>query len=296
MAKLNKTQVRGTSFILISALFFGTYGIWSRLMVGSFGAFSQAWTRGLVLLIVILILNFFFKFFKPIAKKDYVWFIVIGMMGLNQAPYYFGFKYLNIGTATMIFYSALLMGGYILGKFIFGEKITKIKYLSLGLAILGIAIIYRFVINPSQFLAAGLTIVAGLMGAVGAILPKKLSQNYSELQIMTSYFIPMFLGNFIFALFINDPLPSLDFSIGWIAQFAYILTLLFANLAVIEGFKHLDPSIGSLIGLAEILFGILFGVIFFGEVITFGMIIGGLLIIISAVLPNIKINNFLKIK
>ena len=283
-------KVKGSGFILVSAFFYATYGIWSHLMADSFGIFSQAWTRGLVLLVVTLVLNLFFKFLKPVAKKDYIWFVVIGLMGLNQAPYFYGFKYLDIGTATLLFYSALLVGGYLIGKFSFGEKMTRIKLLSLGLAILGIAIIYRLVINPSQFLAAGMTIIAGLMGAGGVTFTKKLSQNYPEIQIMTSYFISITVVNLILSLLLKDTLPVLGFNVGCMSQIGYIFAFLIANLAVIEGFKHLDPSVGSLIGLVEILFGILFGVIFFGETIGLGTVIGGVLIIVSAMLPNLRLN------
>jgi len=72
-----------------------------------------------------------------------------------------------------------------------------------------------------------------------------------------------------------------------LAQIGYSAALLFANLAVIEGFKHIEASIGSLIGLAEILFRISFGIIFFAESLTIGTIIGGGLIILSAALPNL---------
>jgi drug/metabolite transporter (DMT)-like permease len=295
MSKSSQNQTKGSFFILISALFFSTYGVWSHLMSKSFGVFSQAWTRGLILLLGTIILNFFFRFFKPIAKKDFIWFLIIGLLGgLNQAPYFFGFKYLNIGTATLLFYSALLIGGYLIGKFAFNEKITKIKFLSLGIAILGMLTIYRLVINPSQFLAASLTIIAGLMGAGGVTLSKKLSKNYPEIQIMTSYFITMIIINFILASLINDSIPPLNLNTGWIAQFGYISVYLIANLSVIQGFKYLDASIGSLIGLAEIIFGILFGILFFGETLNLGIIIGSFLIILSAILPNIKLPKFLQ--
>jgi len=286
---MKDNKIKGTNLVLLSALFFGSYGIWSRLMMDSFGIFSQAWTRGLLLLVVTLIANFFFKFLKPVLKKDWIWFLIIGLCGgLNQAPYFFGFKYLNVGTATLLFYCALVVGGYLIGKFAFGEKITKVKYLSLFLAIFGMLIIYKLVLDPSQFLAAGLTIMAGLMGAGGVVFSKKLSGNYEEIQIMMSYFITMPIVNIILAMLMGEHLPSLTNNV-WLYQLGYTAALLIANLSVIEGFKYLDASVGSLIGLVEILFGIIFGVVFFGEIIGLGTIIGAVLIIISAVLPNIKL-------
>jgi drug/metabolite transporter (DMT)-like permease len=284
-------QTKGITFILISALSFGTYGIWSRLMADSFGEFSQAWTRGLFLLSLILILNLKFKFFKPIKRQDFKWFAFIALAGLNQAPYFFGFRYLDIGTATLLFYAALVVGGYLIGKLVFAERFTSVKIISLVLAFLGMLSIYQLTLTPAQFLPATLTIMAGLMGAIGAVLPKKLSGDYPELQIMSSYFIVMVLGNGLISLIIKDPLPGLALHSlgegGWLAWLAYAFALLIANFTVIEGFKYLEASIGSLIGLAEIIFGILFGVLFFAEIIGLGTLIGATLIILSAALPNI---------
>jgi len=281
-------QIKGIVFILVSAFFYGTYGIWSRLMAVSFGEFTQVWTRGLLLLIVILILNLKFKIFKKIERTNLPWFIIIALSGgLNQAPYFFGFKHLTIGTATMLFYAALVIGGYLIGKLAFNEKITITKYISLFLAIAGMLVIYRLILTSDQILPASLTIIAGLMGACAAVLPKKLSNQYSELHIMSGYFIVMVVANSILGFIFHEKLPAFNQSTVWLAQIGYSAALLFANLAVIEGFKHIEASIGSLIGLAEILFGISFGIIFFAESLTIGTIIGGGLIILSAALPNL---------
>jgi drug/metabolite transporter (DMT)-like permease len=64
--------------------------------------------------------------------------------------------------------------------------------------------------------------------------------------------------------------------------------MLIANLAVIKGFKHLEASTGSIIGTTEIIFGILFGVLLFHEVITMSMMIGTGLILLAACTPNFK--------
>ena len=161
MENIRNQQVKGAGFILTSAVFYASYGVWSRLMADYFGEFSQAWTRGLVLLVGTLILNAIFNFFKPIKKKDWIWFGVIALMGLNQAPYFYGFKYLNVGTATLLFYAALVIGGYVIGRLSFGEKITKIKWLSLILALVGMVVIYQLVLRPDQLVAVALTVLAG---------------------------------------------------------------------------------------------------------------------------------------
>lgn len=282
----NKTV--GTSYILISALFYGSYGVWSRLMVGSFGEFSQAWSRGLILLIVVLLLNWKMKFIKRIERSDWKWFLTIALAGgLNQAPYYMGFEHLTIGTATLLFYAALVVGGYILGKVFFAEKLTIDKISSLVIAIVGMVVIYGISLSPSQLVPASMTVLAGLMGASTVILPKKLVGNYHELQIMVGYFLMQVLFNYPMAQLMGDQLPTLELNAAWGGQLGYALAMMLANLAAIKGFSYLEPSIGSLLGLAEILFGIVLGVVLFGESLSSGVIVGGLLITLAAALPNL---------
>lgn len=283
---MNKSK--GILYILTSAFFFATYGIWSRLMSGAFGEFSQAWSRGLLLLIFVLLVNAKTKIFKPMAKKDIKWFALIALVGLNQAPYYFGFEHLSIGTATMLFYAALVVGGYLIGKLFFQEKFTHVKIISLLLAFAGMATIYRFSLTSEQILPASLTIIAGLMGAVSVVMPKKLTENYPEMQIMSSYFLVMFVANGVLSLLLNQSLPPFSQTTAWMAWLTYAIALMIANLSAIKGFTYLEASIGSLVGLAEIIFGIIFGIILFGEALTPGIIIGGILILTSAALPNLK--------
>jgi len=282
------TQTKGASLIVTSAFFYATYGIWSRLMSANFGEFSQAWTRALILLIFIILLNLKFKFIKPLSRADLPWLTIIALAGgLNQAPYFYGFKYLPIGTATLLFYGSLVTGGYLLGKIAFKENINLIKLISLLSAFIGMFAIYQFQLQPSQYLPALLTIIAGFMGSVTVILPKKLVGGYHEFQIMIGYFSVGIIANSILGLIFHDPIPAINLSSPWLAQFGYATSMILANWAAIIGYRHFDASIGSLLGLAEIIFGLLFGLIFFHEVLTVTTLIGTFFILFSAILPQL---------
>ena len=63
----NKQFIKGTSFISLSALFFASYGIWSKFMSHSFGEFNQAWTRALIVLCLLIPFGLLTKKFKKIA-------------------------------------------------------------------------------------------------------------------------------------------------------------------------------------------------------------------------------------
>ncbi len=280
-----KKELQGIVLVLTSAMFYGSYGVWSRLMTGSFGEFSQAWTRGIFLLMLILIANKVRPFTKSIAKSDWKWFAVIALAGgINQAPYFLGFEHLPIGTATLLFYAALVVGGYLLGKVFFQEKMGWIKLVSLALAMLGMGTLYKLSLTPSQMFPASMTVLSGLLGAATVILPKKLTNNYAEPQIMMGYFAMQVLFNYPLSIALGNPTPSLSNTVWW-PQLGYAISMLLANLAAIAGYSRLEPSIGSLVGMAEIIFGFVFGLIFFGEGITTNMLVGSGLIVIAAILP-----------
>jgi drug/metabolite transporter (DMT)-like permease len=293
---LKNTSSKGAIFILLSAFFYGSYGIWSKLMAHSFDEFSQAWTRALLLLIILIPFGLITKKFKKIAKKDLIWFVVISLAGgLNQAPYFFGFKTLGIGTTILLFYTSLALGTYIIGKFFFNEKINLIKLISLILAIIGMSFIYSFTLLPGQAFGAFLTMLAGFMGSAIAVFSKKISTNYSETQILTSIFTAVFIVNLIISKFLPSSLPELTLNTAWLAQFGYTASALVANVLVIAGFKYIkEPSVGGLIGLVEIIFGVLFGIIFFQEALTASFLIGSGIILVAMALPDLS--SFLKKK
>jgi drug/metabolite transporter (DMT)-like permease len=282
-------KLRGSILIGISAFFYASYGIWSRLMMGSFGEFNQAWIRGLLLLLILVPFGLWKKKIKKIERQDLRWFIVIALSGgLNQAPYFYGFEHLPVGTATLLFYTMLIIGAYLIGKFFFGEKINFVKYLSLFLAIIGLSVIYSFSISSNQLLPAIATILAGLMGASVVVFSKKLSSNYSETQILSSVFGVMFVSNLIISLGLKEGLPDLSSLTPVLGQLGYTGAMLLANSAVVAGFKHLEPSIGALIGLLEVIFAIGFGLLFFGEILSIGIVMGTILVIFAIALPDLK--------
>lgn len=186
--KETEQKLKGPLFIIFSSLFFSSYGIWSKLMSGFFGEFSQAWIRGLIITFILLVLGIVGKKFKKITKEDWPWFVVTALAGgLNQAPYYYAFEKLELGTATMLFYASLTIGGFFFGKIFFKEKMTSSKIIALILAISGMGLIYGIKISGG-FLPLLMAIVAGGMGSAEVVFSKKISHKYSTLQVIVLTF------------------------------------------------------------------------------------------------------------
>ena len=63
---------------------------------------------------------------------------------------------------------------------------------------------------------------------------------------------------------------------------------LVAGLLVFEGFKRVDASVVSIMGLSEVVWAVVFGAVLFGESVGISVIVGGILIIIAGLLPDVK--------
>jgi drug/metabolite transporter (DMT)-like permease len=276
--KIRSKGVKGPLLIIISAFFYASYGIWSKMMAEAFGEFNQAWFRGMILLAILIPFGIAAKKFKKIEREDWKWFIVTALAGgLNQAPYFFGYKYLPIGTATITFYTMLTIGIYLIGKFFFAERLTAVKWISLVSAILGMGFLYTFSLNKSDFLPFLLMGLAGFIGAAAIAFSKKISSKYGETQILTSYLISVVLINGIISIALRETVqPNVN---AWLGGIGYVIAYLIANATAVAGFKYIQPSVGGLIGLVEIVFGIIFGVLFFQEVLTVQIVIGSCIII-----------------
>jgi len=72
LPKLSNKTISGIFWITLSALFFGSYGIWSKLMAGSFGDFSQGWIRGLLIVLILVPIGIYKKSFKRVDRNDII--------------------------------------------------------------------------------------------------------------------------------------------------------------------------------------------------------------------------------
>lgn len=282
-----KQSLKGSLLVGISAFFFGSYGLWSRLMIGSFDGYSQAYVRGIILLLMLIPFGLYTKGFKKINPKDLIWFGIFSICaGFNQSPYFYGFTHLSIGTATLLFYLMFTISAYILGPIFFKEKLTKVKYGSLALAMLGLFIIYKFALLPDQIMPALATLLAGFMGGSEVVLSKKISSRYSQTQLLVSCFGVMAAGNAFLSFVFGGSIPTITNWIAWGGEIGYVFAMLLAMVTVLIGFKYLEPSVGGLIGLLEVIFAAIFGILFFGEHLTFQLVIGGICIIAAAGLSD----------
>lgn len=276
----------GILFIIISAFMFGSYGVWSRLIGDSFGTFYQGWSRGLIIAIILLPILLWKKQIVSIPRKDWGWLAVFLIFtSLTQAPLFYAFNHMDIGSATLLFFVSMLLTMYLFGIFFLGEKITKLKIISFVLAAVGMYIVFSFSLIVFSVLAALMAILNGVASGGEVSSSKKLSGEYSPLYLSWLSWIVIFITNAPISILLKETQHLPSFEIVWLYQLGYIVASILGFWLVIKGLKYVEAGTGGLVGLLEIIVSISLGIIIFNEEPTLKIFIGAILIIVAAALP-----------
>jgi drug/metabolite transporter (DMT)-like permease len=280
-------QKKGIAMIIIAALMFGSYGIWSRLMGDSFGTFFQGWTRAFIISIILLPILLWNKQIVPIARKDWGWMAVFLIFtSCTQAPLYYSFNHMDVGSATLLFFVSMLLTMYLFGIFFLGEKITLIKAISFVLAGIGMSIVFSFSLIVFTVLAVGAALLNGIASGGEIASSKKLTGDYSPLYVAWLSWVIIFITNTPISLLLGEVQHVPTLNAAWLYQMGFVIVSIFGFWLMIKGVQYTEASIGGLIGLLEIVFSIALGVIIFNEQLTFQVVLGATFIILAAALPH----------
>lgn len=161
------------------------------------------------------------------------------------------------------------------------EQITKKQIFLLFIAFLGIVTIYSdqdlsFADEDFMGMTAGLG--AALLYSFSYIIYKTEIQNYTRNEVI---FYQNLVGGFVFLPFfiLNRPFPGIvDWGYG--TTYALVMGVLIFNF-FFYGLKYLNASKASVIGYFEIVTAVLTGVLIMHEELSYNMLLGGAMILIS---------------
>ena len=88
--------------------------------------------------------------------------------------------------------------------------------------------------------------------------------------------------------FVHEKVPSLASGKEWIYLLFFAMASIVASWCLIRGLKLIDAGAAGILGLSEIVFGVLFGVLFFSEHINRIELLGIIIIISAAAIPYIN--------
>ncbi|MBP7967769.1 DMT family transporter [Candidatus Woesebacteria bacterium] len=280
-------NVRGSIYITISALMFALYGVFLR-QLEQYDVFYQTYVKSFLIIFILLAIGIYQKSYRKIDKKDYKAYAVVLLFTIfSVAPITYAYRYLELGTASFLFYASLTIFSYIFGALFFSEKFDTIKIISLILSILGMLLVFAVKLPQGFLLPIAMCVLNGLAASGEVVFSKLLSNKYSSNQITVLIFVSIAISHLVLSVFLgeNQDIGIMTRDLHWTLLFC--VASIVGMFTVIEGFKILEPSIGAIIGLSEIVFSVLLGVLFYADKISGQILAGGILIILAAALPNL---------
>ena len=285
--KTNTKAPLGANLIVISSFFYASYGIWTVLMGDFFDGFTASALRGILVLVMLIPIAIVLRKLEPLRLRKN-WPYILGMFISSLfiwGPLYYAILGSGVGISLAINYASIVIGMFFFGWLFGREKLTKVKIISAALGIAGIGLIFIPSISGFGWLALGAAFVSGVFSAANTVLAKKV--RYSSAQSTIVMWAVGIVANLIMALIFSKSFPSIGLHIEWLYLILFALASLIASWSFIRGLKLIDAGTAGILGLLEIVFGVLFGVILFYERPTLITIIGMVVIIFAAALPYI---------
>lgn len=278
----------GASLIVMSSVFFASYGIWTQLIGNFLGGYTASAIRSAIVLLLLVPIAIFYKKLEPIKWKQN-WPYLLGMFFASLfvwGPLYFAVLNGGIGISLTINYACIVIGVFIFGWIFLGERFTKDKLVAAVLGIVGLIFIYAQSVTGIAGVALMAASVSGLAIAANTVLAKKLS--YKSTQSTIALWVTGVVANIVMMALLQESMPALGWRVEWLYLVAFAAASVIASWAFMHGLKLIDAGIAGILGLLEIVFSVAFGIIFFHERPGYMVFIGAIIIIVAASIPYIK--------
>ena len=193
-----------------------------------------------------------------------------------------GFQLAPISTVILVAYTWPIFAT-IFSRIILKEKLVARNIYLLLMAFVGIIFIFfnqTISFENLEFLGLFFMLLVAILHAIVIVIFKKESDKNSK---YTTIFYQNFIGFLIFLpfLFINKPMPTLvQTGIG--ITYGAVIGLL-GFLFFFSALKKINASTASHLAYFEVVGAVLFGILLFHETLTWNVVVGGLLIIVSIV-------------
>lgn len=288
VAKRKLAAPLGASLVVLSSLFYASYGIWTMLMGTFFGGNTASVLRSILVLLMLLPLAIAYRQLRRIEWR-HNWRYLVGLVlsaALIWGPLYYAILNAGVGISLAINYACIVIGMFFFGWLLVGERFTKDKGLAAGLGLVGLALVFAPSVSGLGWLALGGAAISGLSGAVHYVIAKKLP--YNATQSTLCIWAASTIAGIPMAFLFRESFPAIGWHAEWLYLVIFAVASILASWTLIRGIKLIDAGAAGILGLLEIVFGVLFGVLFFHERPGLVVLLGVMVIIAAAAIPYIK--------
>lgn len=277
-----------------SAVGFGSFGIWIRTLNQEMSIYQQIVLRNgfafIVAIIIVLLSKQLINIKWDKVKKFNLLFYTL-LIPLSVIAYNVSIINTKIALATFAFYMGSILTGWIAGLLFYKEKLNLERWLSLIMALIGL-FLFAYPFSKSSI---SLGFVAGVIGGVldgsANYFRKELAGKINKLVLVL---LTTLGGVIVSGLMIGYFHQSANYlatmsPTAWIVGGFFGSLLVILNYLLLVGFQNFDLSLGSIVLSLELLFALIFGIVFFKEYPSGREMLGGLFILMANIIPNIKL-------
>lgn len=250
-----------------------------------FGGYTASALRSVLVLLMLAPVAFLYHKFEPIkwqANKRFLISMVVASFFV-WGPLYYAILHAGIGLSLTINYATYVIGMFFFGWLISKDKISLDKIFSALLGIAGLVLVFAPSITSFGWFALGASVLSGFAISANIVFAKHLT--YEATQSTLALWATSVIANGIMMFVVREKLPL----IGWHPQYLYLvffsIASIIASWALLKGLQFIEAGPASVLGLLEIVFSVLFGVIFFNERPGFIVVTGILVVIFAAAIP-----------
>jgi len=289
MSRVKSSAPAGASLVILSSFFYASYGIWTKLMGDFFGGYTASALRSVLVVLLLVPIALFHRQLGGINWRQN-WRYFAGMVVASAfvwGPLYFAILEAGVGISLAITYAGIVTGMFLFGWLFAGERLTRDKWLSIGLGLVGLWLVFSPTIAAGFGLLALLAaLVSGLGSAANSVIAKKMPLNATAATVLL--WLASVVANIPMAFLVHENIPSIGLHIEWAYLLIFAIASIVASWSFIKGVKLIEAGAAGVIGLMEIVFGVLFGMVFFGERPGIMVLVGVTIIIASAAIPYVR--------
>jgi S-adenosylmethionine uptake transporter len=285
---MKKENSIGTVFIILSAIFYASYGVWTKLMGDFFSGYTASAIRSLLVVMILLPLALFRneigswdinKNWKKLTSMVVISTLIWGLL-------YYSVLFAGVGVSSTVNYAAIVIGMVLFGWLLGAENLTLEKMISVIIGSVGLSFIFfQTYSGKLALLPLIAAVVSGLAVAANNIVAKQLP--YNTTQTTLALWITSILANIPMIFILREPTPDFGLYIEWLYLILFSIFSILASWTLLKGLKSIDAGPAGILGLSEIVFGIIFGIVFFGEDLYLLTFIGACIILFASVFPYI---------
>lgn len=288
-------QSKGFIAITTTALILGTFGIWIRLLSGTFSDAGQVLARSFFATIIITLIVVWRRFNPFAIEKKYQKYVLAFSLvfPLSVICFTVSANQIKVSNSLFMLYVGSLVSTALFGKFLFKEKFGFKHILSLILVFIGLLFfIYPFSIE-SITVGLILGIASGIFEGSAHTLRKLMKGLKREVVVFWQSFSGIIVATLFF--FISSEPLIRNFSISGIlvaALFGFLLVVI--GYLLVYGFNNFDVNLGTIILATELFFALIINALVLKEVPTKYEVFGGVLIFSGAIVTSLKLTGLSK--